>query len=454
MMKNNVLKNYYVVVGLGQTGLSCVRYLLAQNKSVVVVDSRDNPPALATCRQQFPEVDIYLGAFSKDLFLAADTLVVSPGVSLLTPEIVAANEQGVRVIGDVELFAAVAKAPIIAITGSNGKSTVVTLIGKMIVDAGLKAIVCGNIGLPVLEALLQPVPDYYVVELSSFQLAATQQLNAHVAVLLNISPDHLDQHKSFAAYLAAKKRIYKNCDQAVVNADEPETWSELTFDKPVIPVSLNAPEENVWGVKNDALYWGETKLVDIAHLALQEKHNCQNFLVALAVGQFIGLPLDKMIATLRSFSGLSHRCQLVSKNQGVHWINDSKATNVGAAVAAIESVAKNSDGKIILILGGDSKGVDLGALRQPIDQYVSCVIALGKDAEKIKNTLSDLVKVVLVNTISEAVLSASRIAMQGDTVLLSPACSSLDQYASYVARGDDFVQAVSALSNVEAGLSG
>lgn len=436
----------HLVIGLGATGLSCVRYLVSQNIPVMVVDTRDNPPKLAECRAAFPAVEIHLGQFSNAIFSKADVLVVSPGMSLDDPCIQYCLEKQVPVIGDVEIFARDAKAPVVAITGSNGKSTLTTLVGEMITQAGFQAVVCGNIGLPVLDAIMQPVPDFYVVELSSFQLDTTYSLKAKVAVVINVSPDHMDRYATVDDYRASKQRIYHNCDYAVVNADESDIWQSLHFNADPIAFTLKKPTHHVWGIiaESDALYLarGAEKYIAVSELILQERHNTQNFLAALAMGSALKLPMESMLTTLRHFSGLAHRCQFVKNTQGVAWYNDSKATNVGAAIAAIESVGQRAPRRVILIAGGDSKGVELTALRNPVKEYVSHVILLGKDADLLQSTLNGLVEIKRVSTLSEAVRVAHTISTSGDIVLLAPACSSLDQYENYMARGNDFVRAV------------
>lgn len=479
----------YLVVGLGATGQSCVRFLNNLGESVVVTDNRKEPPQLFDFKKQFPNVLVHTGAFSQAVFDAADVIVVSPGVSLNAPEIERAIASGKSVIGDIELFVQQAKAPIIAVTGSNGKSTLVTLIGQMIKDSGKQAIVCGNIGVPVLDVLVQPTPDFYVLELSSFQLESVFSLQARVAVLLNLSPDHLDRHGSMAAYKKAKQRVYQNCHCAIVNADEPDLWQDLNLKK-MISFSTQNPDlkredshaaeaiqnpdrkgggshsinnihdqQAIPTVKTNwalqpintnrspmALMRNNALITPIDTLFSQSYHNCQNMLAALAVGEELGLPLEKMIGTLQTFKGLAHRCVLLQTDDGVFWYNDSKATNVGAAVAAIDSVSRlHQHANLYLIAGGDSKGVDLSALRQPIQQRVRSVILLGVDAKKMAEALSGAADIDVVDNMREAVALARTKVQRGDVVLLSPACSSLDQYPNFMVRGEDFMRAVEAV---------
>lgn len=439
------MRDLHLVIGLGATGLSCVRYLVSQHIPVMVADTRENPPKLSDFQREFPNVPVHLGKFSDDVFLQADALVVSPGVSLEEPCIKKCIEKNIPVIGDVEIFARYAKAPIVAITGSNGKSTLTVLMGELIKNAGYMVNVCGNIGLPVLDAIMQPVPDYYVVELSSFQLDTTYSLKAKVAVVINVSPDHMDRYTTIADYLASKQRIYMNCENAVVNADEAIIWKNLSFKKSLVAFTLQKPEKNTWGLFDGYLMWGEKKIIAINELLLQQRHNCQNFLAALAMGTILNLPIETMCETLRHFSGLDHRCQLVKIINGIAWYNDSKATNVGAAIAAIESMSHSVKGKLILLAGGDSKGVSLLPLQASVKKHVAHVILLGKDADLLQNTLQNCTQISRVDTLQEAVGVAKTMAQSGDVVLLAPACSSLDQYENYMARGNDFIQAVNAI---------
>lgn len=438
-------KHRHLIVGLGVTGLSCVRYLASKNIPVIVADSRENPPKLAECQQAFPTVKIALGPFSQEIFSQADTLVVSPGVSLDEPCIQTCIKQSIPVIGDVDIFARDRVAPMIAITGSNGKSTLTTLMGDIIRDAGHQVIVCGNIGLPVLDALMMPSPDYFVVELSSFQLDTTDSLQAKIAVVINVSPDHMDRYKTVDDYRASKQRIYRNCDYAVVNVDEPAIWKNLTFKNTPVEFTLHNPKKNQFGIHDRHLAHDQKNIISISELLLQQRHNNQNFLCALAMSDILQLPIEKVLQTLRQFSGLAHRCQLVKKIDGIAWFNDSKATNVGAAVAAIESVGQSTMGKLILLAGGDSKGVSLLPLQNPVKKYVSHVILFGKDADLLDVALQNSAVIVRVNRLREAVSMAKKIARAGDVVLLAPACASLDQYENYVARGNDFIAAVKAV---------
>lgn len=434
--------NLHLVIGLGATGFSCVQYLQSKNIPVMVVDTRDNPPKLAECKKCFPNIEIYLGKFSDAVFSKANTIVASPGISLDEPCIKKCIAKNIPVIGDVEIFARDATAPIIAITGSNGKTTLTTLMGELIKNAGYKTIVCGNIGLPVLEALQQSKPDFFVVELSSFQLDTTYSLRAKAAVVINVSADHMDRYATIDDYRASKQRVYQHCEYAIVNKDEPDIWKNLHFKNLPIAFTLEKPNKNEWGIVDHYLTHGDKKLILISDLILQERHNNQNFLAALAMGFALQLPMENMLQTLKHFSGLPHRCQFVKNINGVAYYNDSKATNVGAAIAAIDSMNQHNKGRLILLAGGDSKGVDLTPLQNPVKKNVSHVILFGKDADLLQTTLANCTKISRVNNLREAIHAAKSIAQSGDIVLLSPACSSLDQFENYAARGNEFIEVV------------
>ncbi len=445
-MKN--LLEPIVIVGLGITGLSCVSYLTQYYSDISLIDSRENPPNLAEFQRLFPNIVHVLGDFDETLLSRAKTLVVNPGVSLQNPNIAKAIAEGAKVLGDIELFAQVAKAPIIAITGSNGKTTVTSLMGEMVENAGFKVKVCGNIGQPVLDLLALPTPDFYVMELSSFQLETTNSLAALTAVLLNLSPDHMDRYADLQAYLAAKLRIYHHCQFPVLNLDEPMTWPVPT---PISAYyfSLLKTGPKIFGLMHEAgetyLCFEETRLLNVKELHLEGEHHWQNALAALALGYAVGLPMSSMQKTLQSFQGLPHRCQKVSEVGQVTWYDDSKGTNPGATVAALHTIGKLCKQKLYLIAGGDSKKADLSILQAPVKQYVEMVILIGVDAPLLAKTLADCTKIVRVNSLQEAVQLAYQMAQPLDTVLLSPACASLDMFENYEHRARVFVEAIKEL---------
>lgn len=442
-------KKQIVVIGLGVTGLSCVDYLLKQGEAVVAMDTREQPTLLKEVQQRYPHLPLYLGekTWPQAILNEAKALVVSPGVAISHPAIVLAKEAGVEIIGDVELFARVNHTPVIAITGSNGKSTVTSLVGDMAKLSGKRVAVIGNIGVPVLSMDFSQHYDLIVMELSSFQLETTSSLKPVAATVLNISPDHMDRYSTLQDYVNAKHRIYQNATYAVINHEDPlSACDELPSQTKRIYFSTNAPQEGQWGLcVKDAQLWlayGEKLLISEKELKLTGKHNLVNALSALALGTSAGLPLEAMLQALREFTGLPHRCQWVADRNQVRWINDSKGTNVGACEAALKGLGEVTTGKIILILGGDGKGAEFDVLRKPVSQYCRAVILKGKDADKISVALKDCVPAFHVATMEEAVFQASHCAKPGDLVLLSPACASWDQYRDYTHRGAVFMEAV------------
>ena len=436
-----------VVVGLGKTGLSCVRYLSKQGLNIAVTDSRLEPSELISFNKEFTSVPAYLGEISENILLAADQIILSPGVSLEEASIKRAIANGIPVIGDVELFCQKAEAPIIAISGSNGKSTVTTLVAEMTVNAGLKTCVGGNLGTPVLDLLTETTPDVYVLELSSFQLETTFSLNAHASVVLNVSPDHMDRYASLEDYASAKNKIYSGQGVMVINKDDAIVEAMTDASRKRIGFSLDKPEGNDFGllIEGDDVFLcqGKEKIINQTELLIKGEHNTLNALAAMALADCIDVPKQAMIETLKTFKGLEHRCQLVKIINGVSWYNDSKATNVGACVASIKGLCET--GEIILIAGGDSKGADLSGLQPVVKEYVKKVLLLGIDANKIKQTIGSVVDCQFVTDMVDAVNKANDFAKAGDLVLLAPACASLDMYRNYQERGDVFVNAVNAL---------
>ena len=441
---------YTVVLGLGKTGLSCVRYLIRQGKAVIVMDSRELPPQLAALQQEFPSVPVHLGEFDQEVLAAADEILVSPGIGLQEPAIQQQLLTNKSVIGDIELFARAAKAPIVAITGSNGKSTVTTLLGEMVKQAGLQVQVAGNIGLPVLDTLQQAVPDWYVLELSSFQLETTASLNTAAATILNLSEDHMDRYANFAAYKAAKQRIYHDSKHRVYNRQDSHSQPEGKMAANSISFGLDEPTaENQYGLlyeQNQAwLARGQEKLLAVSQLKLIGKHNWANALAALALGEAMGLPLPAMLATLTQFQGLAHRCEWVANIQGVQWYNDSKATNVGAAIAAIEGLGQTIAGKLIVLAGGVGKEADFSPLRQAFADYARAVVLFGADAPQIAKIIPSSVLQIKVNDMSAAIAIAKQQAECGDAVLLAPACASFDMFNNFEHRGEVFKTLVTRL---------
>jgi UDP-N-acetylmuramoylalanine--D-glutamate ligase len=432
-----------LVVGLGETGLSVARYLSRQGVPVAIVDSREQPPGLVRSRSELPaDVALFLGGFHKDAFERAEQIVISPGVSMNEPEIAAARARQVPVIGDVELFAQAARAPVIAVTGSNGKSTVVTLLSAMARRAGLDVRTGGNIGTPALDLIAANEPDLYVLELSSFQLETLHSLQPLASVVLNISDDHLDRYRDLQDYASAKQAIYKQAALQVVNLDDPAAAALADTQRPITGITGRVPAANEYGLLQHAgetwLARGEVRLMPASGVRMAGRHNLFNALAALALGEAAGLPLAAMTETLREFQGLPHRMQYVIKRQGVRWFNDSKGTNVGATLAAIEGM----DGKVVLIAGGDGKGADFSPLAAALQRKGHGAILIGKDAALLETVLQTVIPVKRADDMTQAVQLAAGMAQSGDCVLLSPACASTDMYRNFEERGEIFMQAV------------
>ena len=440
---------FRIVVGLGKSGMSIVRHLARRGLPFAVADTRANPPELATLQAQYPQVEVRCGELDVEFLCRASELLVSPGLAISTPALQAAASRGVKLSGDIDLFAREAKAPIVAITGSNAKSTVTTLVGEMAQAAGRKVAVGGNLGTPALDLLADDV-ELYVIELSSFQLETTDQLDAEVATCLNVSEDHMDRYGGLPAYHQAKHRIFRGARQVVINRDDRLSRPLVGEDVPVWSFGLGKPDFKGFGlIEEDGekhLAFQFEALMPARELKIRGAHNQSNALAALALGHAVGLPFAAMVQTLRTFAGLPHRCQWVGERAGVHYYDDSKATNVGAALAAIGGLGADIDGKLVLIAGGDGKGADFGPLRDPVSRYCREVILLGRDAGLLTTALQGAVALKQVQTLDEAVQQAAACALPGDAVLLSPACASLDMFKNFEERGRLFAAAVGALS--------
>lgn len=439
---------FRIVVGLGKSGMSLVRHLARRGQPFAVVDTRANPPELAALEAQYPNIEVRCGELDPEFLCRASELLISPGLPVSTPALQVAASRGVKLSGDIELFAREAKAPIIAITGSNAKSTVTTLVGEMAIAAGRKVAVGGNLGTPALD-LLDDAVELYVLELSSFQLETTDQLNAEVATCLNVTEDHMDRYDGLPAYHQAKHRIFRGARQVVVNRDERLSRPLIGEDVPVWTFGLGKPDFKGFGLFEDRgdkyLAFQFDALMPASQLKIRGAHNQSNALAALALGHAVGLPFEPMLATLRNFSGLAHRCQWLRDRRGVSFYDDSKATNVGAALAAIDGLGSDIDGKLVLIAGGDGKGADFSALHGAVGRHCRSVILLGRDADRLEDALRGAAPVSRVNTLQEAVQLAAKTAQAGDAVLLSPACASLDMFANFEDRGQQFATAVGAL---------
>jgi UDP-N-acetylmuramoylalanine--D-glutamate ligase len=436
-----------VVIGLGKTGLSCVSFLRKHNHSVIVIDTRENPPELASCQALFPECPVHLGKIDPEILEQADKVVLSPGLSPKLPAIEQARLKGIPIIGDIELFAHYAKAPIIAITGTNGKSTVTSLVGELLAAVGLRVQVGGNLGTPALE-LLKDGTDYYVLELSSFQLDLIYSLRPKVAALLNITPDHLDRHGNYESYIKSKRNIYHDAEHSVFNRADGQTRPEsMRF---ATSFGLDQATDNHFGILIQEgiafLAQGSTAIAPVSSLHITGKHNWSNALAALAIVSACGIALEDCISALQAFPGLEHRCQWIAAIDGVNWYNDSKGTNVGACCSAIQGLGDVINGKIVLIAGGQSKGASFDALRNVLQPYVREVIVMGEDGQKIADAIHDLIPIQGATNLQQAVLLAQASAKPNDAVLLSPACASFDSFKNYEERGYLFAQFVRALT--------
>ena len=439
---------FRIVVGLGKSGMSLVRFLARQGLRFAVCDTRANPPELEGLKRDYPEVEVRCGELDVEFLCRASELYVSPGLAISTPALAEAAARGVLLSGDIDLFARYAKAPIIAITGSNAKSTVTTLVGEMAAAAGKRVAVGGNLGTPALD-LLDDSVELYVLELSSFQLETTHQLNAEVATCLNISEDHMDRYSGLPAYHLAKHRIFRGARQVVINRDDALSRPLVADQLPSLCFGLGKPDFNRFGLLEENgekyLAYQFAALLPVRELKVRGAHNQSNALAALALGHAVGLPFEPMLATLRQFKGLAHRCQWVGERVGVSYYDDSKATNVGAALAAIEGLGADIAGKLVLIAGGDGKGADFSALKAPVARFCRAVVLLGRDAERLAEALGDAAPLLRVKTLDEAVQRCRELAESGDAVLLSPACASLDMFKNFEERGRLFAQAVEAL---------
>ncbi len=434
-----------LVFGLGLTGMSVARYLKRNGIEAVFVDSRSKPPALDELHKLLPDAEVVLGENAAVRLTKINRIIASPGVADAEPLLASARKSGIDIVSDIELFAQDAPAPIVAVTGSNGKSTVTTLLALMCDAGGKSALAGANLGEPALDLLEQDTPDFYILELSSFQLQRTKRLPAKVAVLLNITADHLDWHESEGNYRKAKYRVFIDAAAAVINRADPDIAKHVGKGTRIVNFGLDAPEDGHYGLLveegTEFLARGQQLLLATSELVLVGRHNQLNALAALAAGELIGLELPAMLQVLAEFPGLAHRMQLVARKRGIDFINDSKATNVGAAVASIESI----NGIIVLIAGGEAKGGDFNDLTEALGERLRAAVLIGSDADRIADALGKEALVHIASDMDEAVVQAATYAEPGDTVLLAPACASFDQFPNYKARGDAFAAAVQGL---------
>ena len=459
-----------LVLGLGDTGLSCARWLAARGARVSVADSRAAPPQAARLAEFLPQVPFHAGAFDDALLQSTELLVVSPGVPLAEPAVARAVAAGVEAVGDIELFARAlqalnaqrAEAPdttgpmqMLAITGSNGKSTVTAMCGDMCRMAGLTTCVAGNIGLPVLDALYEieqgiaPAPQVWVLELSSFQLETTVRLNATAATVLNVSEDHMDRYPDMDAYAAAKARIFSGDGVQVVNRDDARSLAMALSGRPVVSFGLDrCPSEENFGLCENELCLGGDMLMPQSALPVAGLHNAANALAALALTHALGLPMEALLRGLVHFKGLPHRVEKVAEIEGVTYYDDSKGTNVGATEAALYGMGRR---RAVVILGGDGKGQNFSPLKNAVEANARAVLLIGRDAQLIAAAIEGCgVETYPVASLQEAVEEAQRLAHSGDAVLLSPACASFDMFRNYIHRADVFIEAVEQLAKKRA----
>lgn len=434
------------IIGTGLTGRSVARFLQREGRPFVWLDSRDNPPGIEQLKIEYPKVHFELGDFSVDTLISAGELVVSPGVALSHPAIVAAQEKGATITCDIELFLDQIVAPVVAITGSNAKSTVTTLVGEMAEASGLRVAVGGNLGIPVLDMLDQTV-DLYVLELSSFQLEMIGKLNALAATILNLSADHMDRYASMAEYHAAKQRVYFGAQNVVLNRADPLTRPPIAEHMKLYSFGLDAPDRGGFGIAvrngKETLAHEFQSLMPVSDVRMPGRHNLENALAALALGTAAGFELSAMLGVLRDFPGLPHRCQWVGQFDGVDYYNDSKGTNVGATMAALKGF-NDRQGRVVLIAGGEGKGADFSPLASSL-RTLRGLVTLGVDGDQIASLAPEVTQTKAVS-MSEAVAKAKALASPGDLVLLSPACASFDMFKSYEDRGEQFVAAVDQLN--------
>jgi len=434
-----------VVLGLGLTGMSFVRFLTAHNIVFSVNDSREHFASREDFEQgQFSTINPVFGMWSEQLIASADVLLVSPGIDLVASGINTMMSKHCDVLGDVELYCRLSDTPTVAVTGSNGKSTVVTLVDHIGKTIGVNTQLGGNVGVPVLDTLDQS-PDALILELSSFQLESMTSMNAVSATVLNVSDDHLDRHITIENYSQIKQRIYQQCEIAIYNRDD-ELTMPISSDsnQTVISIGSDKPQQGEFGLRFTnstlSLCFGSTPLIAVNNLPIAGIHNALNCLAALALGRSLGWPMEAMVAALSSFAGLAHRCQTISSDDGITWINDSKATNVCATLAAINGLAPTITvpNKLILIAGGDGKGADFTPLASAFSEHVESLITLGKDANALAQLHGNSYH---VDSIETAVDKAKQLANKGDIVLLSPACASIDMFKNFIERGERFIKA-------------
>ena len=449
-MVGDLTVNEKVIVGLGETGLSVAKFLASRNQKFKVIDSRSNPPALSELKRILPEIETEVGELKLKTLLGASELVISPGLSLKTPVIAEAAEQGVAITGDIDIFSKSVSKPIIAVTGSNGKSTVVAILARILEKAGKKYGLGGNVDganfKPALDLLSEAPKDFYILELSSFQLETTERLSAEVAVILNLSADHMDRYETLGEYHKAKLRIFNGCNQVVINRDDVHSYPAAELSVPILDFGFSRPGVNGLGLLEEDGYqylaFQFEKIVSVNDLKIFGQHNISNVLAAVGLALAIGIELDAIRSAIKGFNGLPHRCQWVASVSGVEFYNDSKGTNVGATMAAVEGLGQRISGHILLIAGGIGKGADFRSLVPGINRWGKEVILIGQDAIEIASNFDQDIQTYFANDMQDAVSTAFKHASSGDAVLLSPACASFDMFENFQERGNAFIHSV------------
>ena len=449
-MKNSDLRRKSIIIGLGKTGLSVAKYFLAKGLPFEFMDTRSSPPMIEEFKTHFPDIKIEVGKLKESSLLGAKELIISPGLSIKTPEIQRAKEFGIPLRGDIDIFSKAVKAPIIGVTGSNGKSTVVALLSCILSSTGMSVGLGGNLDGPntksALDLLEGEDKDIYLLELSSFQLETTESLGAEVAVILNLSEDHMDRYVSLKEYHDAKLRVFNGCCQLVINRDDVYSYPKKNIDVPVCDFGVEHPNPNSLGISENQgeqhITYKCEKIVAVRDLKLSGQHNISNVLAAVALALSLGVDIKHIKSAVTNFSGLPHRCQWIRDVSGVGFYNDSKGTNVGATMAAIEGLGQSINGHIVLIAGGVAKGADFAPLTPVINKWAKELVLIGKDAEEMASNFNQDIPTNFAKDMEDAVGIASEKASPGDVVLLSPACASFDMYTNFEHRGQAFIDSV------------
>lgn len=454
LSENKTMSSYqkqnwdYIVLGLGKTGWSISQFLHKQKKTFAVMDSREHPPKLDDFRKKFPEHPLFLGKFDNKIIENANTIVVSPGIDANDPVCRKAQSKGIQVLGDIEIFFQYATAPVVAITGTNGKSTVTSLVGAIAQEHFSSVGIGGNLGIPALDLILSPEHEVYILELSSFQLEYLDLVGAKIATILNISEDHLDRHKTLENYLLAKSRIFTGADTLVVNMDDEivlEISARYPRKKITFSLSKHSADVYLYQDRSGELFFklDECNQFPVSSFQLHGMHNYANALAAIAIARALSIPISAIETGLKKFVGLEHRCVRIGTWEKVTWYNDSKATNVGATIAAVQGLLSHSHstGKVVLLAGGIGKCADFSLLKSIIP-YLRAVVLFGQDAKQIETVFKKHIPIKIVENIEQVVSTAAQIAFADDVVLFAPACASFDMFDNYQNRGSAFVSAV------------